>query len=56
MEDVLLAGQFQGIRRIAGVACGVVRVDWVYNPMPPVPGQIFPALPLQAFPHVSRYV
>ncbi len=46
MEDVLLRGQFQGIRRIAGVSCGVVGVDWVYNSMPPVPGQIFPPVPL----------
>jgi hypothetical protein len=42
MEDVLLRGTFQGIRRKAGVRCGVVRVNWVYNPMPPVPQQIYP--------------
>jgi hypothetical protein len=42
MEDVLLRGTFKGLRRIGGVKVGVVEVDWVYNPMPPVPGQIYP--------------
>jgi len=47
MEDVLMRGEFRGIRRIAGVPCGMVTVNWVYNPMPPVPGQIYPEVPLQ---------
>ncbi len=47
MEDVLLRGGYLGIHRIAGVPCGVVRADWVYNAMPPVPGQIYPPLPLE---------
>ncbi len=47
MEDVLMRGEYQGIRRIAGIPCGVVAVNWVYNPMPPVPGQIYPEVPLQ---------
>ncbi|HTX89819.1 MAG TPA: pyridoxamine 5'-phosphate oxidase family protein [Anaerolineales bacterium] len=47
MEDVLLRGTFQGIRRMAGIDAGVVSVDWVYNPMPPVPGQVYPALDLE---------
>ncbi len=42
MEDVLLRGEFQGMRRMAGVSCGLVRIDWVYNSMPPNPGQIYP--------------
>ena len=46
MEDVLLRGRFLGYHRIAGIRTGAVEVDWVYNPMPPVPGQIYPALPL----------
>ena len=46
MEDVLLRGQFQGVRRITGIPCGVIGVDWVYNPMPPAPGQIFPPVAL----------
>ena len=48
MEDVLMRGTYQGIRRIGGVQCGVVDVDWVYNAMPPVPGQVYPPVPLQA--------
>lgn len=47
MEDVLMRGTWQGIRPQAGIRCGVMMVDWVYNPMPPVPGQIYPPLPLQ---------
>jgi hypothetical protein len=47
MEDVLLRGMYHGIRTIGGVKAGLVEVDWVYNPMPPVPGQIYPPLPIQ---------
>jgi hypothetical protein len=47
MEDVLVRGTFQGVRRMCGVRCGVVEVDWVYNSMPPVPGQIYPPLELK---------
>lgn len=47
MEDVLLRGVYQGIRRLGGVQTGVVAVDWVYNPMPPVPGQVYPALEIR---------
>jgi hypothetical protein len=43
MEDVLMRGTFQGLRRMGGARCGVVEVDWVYNSMPPVPGQIYPS-------------
>jgi hypothetical protein len=42
MEDVLLRGDFLGVRRVGGVRCGRVRVNWVYNSMPPKPGQIYP--------------
>ncbi len=48
MEDVLLRGTYQGMRRIAGIQAGVVAVDWVYNPMPPVPGQVYPPVELVA--------
>ena len=47
MEDVLLRGQFQGIRRIAGIPCGSVEVNWVYNPMPPKAQQIYPPIDLE---------
>ena len=48
MEDVLLRGTYQGIRRVGGFKAGVVEVDWVYNPMPPVPGQVYPATEIRA--------
>jgi hypothetical protein len=48
MEDVLLRGKYQGFRRLGGVRVGVLEVDWVYNPMPPVPGQIYPPIPVRA--------
>lgn len=47
MEDVLLRGRYLGIRRVAGVRAGVVKIDWVYNPMPPVPGQVYPPVELK---------
>jgi hypothetical protein len=48
MEDVLLRGKYLGLRRVGGIKAGVVEVDWVYNPMPPVPGQVYPPVELQA--------
>ncbi len=48
MEDVLLRGTYLGMKRLAGIKVGIVKVDWVYNPMPPVPGQIYPPVKLQA--------
>jgi hypothetical protein len=48
MEDVLLRGTYQGIRRVGGIKAGVVEVEWVYNPMPPTAGQIYPPVELKA--------
>jgi hypothetical protein len=47
MEDVLLRGTYLGIRRMGGIRAGLVQVDWVYNPMPPVPGQVYPPVELK---------
>jgi hypothetical protein len=47
MEDVLLRGTYLGIHRLGGLRAGLVQVDWVYNPMPPVPGQIYPPVQLK---------
>jgi hypothetical protein len=47
MEDVLLRGKFLGVQRRAGFKVGLVQVDWVYNPMPPIPGQIYPPVELE---------
>ncbi|MBN2044258.1 MAG: pyridoxamine 5'-phosphate oxidase family protein [Anaerolineales bacterium] len=46
MEDVLLRGKYLGMRRVGGIKSGLVKVNWVYNPMPPVPGQIYPPVEL----------
>jgi hypothetical protein len=47
MEDVLIRGKYQGLKRMGGVKVGVIDIEWVYNPMPPVPGQIYPALEIK---------
>lgn len=44
MESVLVRGSYHTGR--AGL--GRVYVDWVYNSMPPKPGQIYPPVPLRA--------
>jgi hypothetical protein len=48
MEDVLLRGAYQGIRRIGGIRTGLIKVEFLYNSMPPVPGQVFPPRPVEA--------
>ena len=45
MEDVLMRGIYQGTRHISGIKCGILGINWVYNPMPPVPQQIYPDIP-----------
>lgn len=47
MEDVMIRGTFQGLHRKAGFLCGSMDIDWVYSPMPPVAGQIYPATRLE---------
>ena len=47
MESVLVRGTFGGLRRVAGLPVASIDIDWVYNSMPPVPGQVYPELPLQ---------
>ncbi|MEA4812761.1 MAG: pyridoxamine 5'-phosphate oxidase family protein [Anaerolineaceae bacterium] len=47
MEVVVLRGVFQGWRKFLGSSCGVVDIDWIYNPMPPKAEQIYPPLPLE---------
>ena len=48
MEDVLLRGVYQGIRRVGGMQCGSITIDWAYSPMPPKPEQIYPETGLDA--------
>jgi hypothetical protein len=47
MEDVVLRGEFEGIHRQGMVQCGRIMVDWIYNSMPPAPGQIYPPKSLE---------
>ena len=47
MEAVLMRGTYRGIGRVGGVRAGVVDLDWVYNSMPPVPGQVYPPVALE---------
>jgi hypothetical protein len=42
MEDILIRGIFQGVKRYNGVKLGTIDIDWVYNSMPPQQGQIYP--------------
>ena len=48
MEDVLVRGTYQGFKRVLGMKCGVVQLDYAYNPMPPKPLRIYPEVPLEA--------
>jgi hypothetical protein len=46
-ESVLARGRFEGFGRRVGARTGTLGLDWVYNSMPPQPGQIYPAVPLE---------
>lgn len=48
MTDVLVRGTYLGITQLGLFKCGVLELDYVYNPMPPVPAQIYPPVPLEA--------
>ncbi|MBN2472307.1 MAG: hypothetical protein JXN59_16400 [Anaerolineae bacterium] len=41
-----MRGVYRGVQRVGGFRCGALDVDWVYNSMPPVPGQIYPPVAL----------
>ncbi len=47
METVLIRGDFKGFKRRGGILTGSLAVDWVYNSMPPVAGQIYPPVELE---------
>jgi hypothetical protein len=42
MEDVLVRGKFTGFIRHLAVKLGIIEMNWVYNSMPPIAGQIYP--------------
>lgn len=42
MEDVLVRGIFNGYDAYRKITLGTLDIDWVYNSMPPLHGQIYP--------------
>ena len=46
-EDILARGTFRGYSRARGLTLGAIDLTWVYNSMPPLPGQIYPPLALE---------
>ncbi|MBN1316992.1 MAG: hypothetical protein JXA42_16040 [Anaerolineales bacterium] len=47
IEDVLVRGTYNGLKRSMGVNLGTVDIDWVYNSMPPAIGQVYPSVALE---------
>jgi len=47
MEDILMRGTYNGIRRYRGVRLGTMDITWAYNSMPPAHGQIYPETELK---------
>ena len=47
MEDILMRGTYNGIRRYRGVQLATMDITWAYNSMPPVHGQIYPEVALK---------
>ena len=48
MQMVLLRGVFKGYTTVGGVECGSIDVNWIYNPMPPSQGRVYPEQKLEA--------
>ncbi len=46
-EDVLIRGTFNGFKKSLLGNIGTVDIDWVYNPMPPAIGQVYPELQIK---------
>jgi len=47
MEDILIRGIFTEFGRFRGIQMGTVDIEWVYNSMPPTPGQIYPEVKVE---------
>ena len=47
LESVLVRGVFGGWRGLPGLRTGLLDIDFVYNSLPPVHGQIWPPVPLR---------
>ena len=46
-ESVLVRGSFEGFSGIGPLSFGRLALDFVYNSLPPVAGQIYPPVPLE---------
>ncbi len=44
MEDVLLRGEFSGLQSFLGMKYAKLKINWIYNAMPPLPQQIYPPI------------
>lgn len=49
MESVLLRGTLTKLGLVGDGHAAKLEIDWVYNSMPPLPGQIYPELPLTRY-------
>ena len=47
MESILVRGKYKGIQKKRGFEMGTVRMNWVYNSMPPAHGQVYPQVSLE---------
>ncbi len=47
MTSVLIGGTFKGFQKKRHIRTGTIDLEWVYNSMPPVAGQIYPPVPLR---------
>ncbi len=47
MEDILVRGFFKGFSKKRGLTIGTLDLNWAYNSMPPLPGQIYPPTDLK---------
>ncbi len=46
-EDILVRGRFAGWERARLARVGLIDLGWIYNSMPPVPGQVYPPVELE---------
>jgi len=46
MEDILVRGIYNGVKRRRGIRLGTVDIEWAYNSMTPSHGQIYPEVAL----------
>ena len=47
MENILIRGTYNGMKRCRGIRLGSVDINWVYNSLPPAHGQIYPPVEMK---------